>query len=522
MQAPPFQPTITSPTTADTFSTNTNSMNFAGTVSLAVGIGAVARTDWYNSRNYVFPTLPKTQATGTSAWSATVPLLAGNQRIGLIATVPVWAGTLGGTVQGSALLNVANNTPNQAPTVDAGSDFAVTLPASANLGGLVSDDGLPTVAGLSSIWTKVSGPGTVTFGTANIPSTTANFSAPGNYVLRLTATDTVLTSSDEVSVSVLPSGSTSARWLVDFGESSRTTPGQGWNNVIAYAGGTALNSLRDTSGLTTSVHLQLLDSFSNIFASTALTPVVYTTSATQDNFYIQNASVRVNLSGLIAGARYEFRLFATRPAPPADGANRITVYTAGSQSSGDYNAVDNTDRIAAIRGVAADSNGVIELRVQPKGGSGYGYLGVLDLSLQPTQSYDAWRTARFGSAANDETIAGQQADPDKDGAANLLEFALGQDPLTAQTQPLQAASAGGRLQLIFQTQHISSFRYSVEASSDMATWTAIAERYPLQTAWVGPATVTSQGSGDFRTTIVQDNEPMANHSRRFMRLRIYP
>ena len=58
------------------------------------------------------------------------------------------------TVQGPA---------NQAPAVNAGPDATVTLPATAALDGTVTDDGLPLSGRLTTTWTKVSGPGTVTF-----------------------------------------------------------------------------------------------------------------------------------------------------------------------------------------------------------------------------------------------------------------------------------------------------------------------------------------------------------------------
>jgi hypothetical protein len=92
---------------------------------------------------------------------------------------------------------------NQAPTVNAGADQTITMPTSANLIGTAIDDGLPNPpAALTTTWSKLSGPGTVTFATANALSTTASFSASGAYVLRLTASDGALASADDVSVTV--------------------------------------------------------------------------------------------------------------------------------------------------------------------------------------------------------------------------------------------------------------------------------------------------------------------------------
>jgi parallel beta-helix repeat protein len=92
---------------------------------------------------------------------------------------------------------------NQAPVVNAGADQNVTLAAGAALDGTVTDDGLPDPPGTCDItWSQVSGPGTVTFGNASAVDTTASFSTEGNYALRLTANDSELSASDEVTISV--------------------------------------------------------------------------------------------------------------------------------------------------------------------------------------------------------------------------------------------------------------------------------------------------------------------------------
>jgi uncharacterized protein YjiK len=90
------------------------------------------------------------------------------------------------------------NTP---PVVSAGPDQNATLPASANLDGTVSDDGNPNPPGaVTTNWTQVSGPGTITFGNAGMVDTTASTSVPGVYVVRLTASDSELSSFDEATL----------------------------------------------------------------------------------------------------------------------------------------------------------------------------------------------------------------------------------------------------------------------------------------------------------------------------------
>jgi hypothetical protein len=117
------------------------------------------------------------------------------------------------TLQAAALAD--GPAMNNAPTVDAGTDQSITLPAMANLTGTASDDGLPSPPGaFTTNWTKVSGPGTVTFGDATALSTTATFSQSGVYTLRLTADDSVLTTTDDIVITVNPVPGEAA---LDFG-----------------------------------------------------------------------------------------------------------------------------------------------------------------------------------------------------------------------------------------------------------------------------------------------------------------
>ncbi|MBD2112833.1 MULTISPECIES: LamG domain-containing protein [Cyanophyceae] len=94
-------------------------------------------------------------------------------------------------------------TANQAPLVDAGPDQSLDFPALAELDGTVSDDGFPTTPGrLTLAWSKVSGPGAVTFADPASDITTAQFSRGGEYVLRLTANDGAIAAHDEVIIRV--------------------------------------------------------------------------------------------------------------------------------------------------------------------------------------------------------------------------------------------------------------------------------------------------------------------------------
>jgi hypothetical protein len=97
---------------------------------------------------------------------------------------------------------------NSAPVVDAGQDQTLKLPAPAELEGTVTDDGLPDPPGVvTTRWSTVSGPGSVTFTDNRSLYTQARFSQSGTYVLRLEAQDhsAAVPVHDDITIEVQPS-----------------------------------------------------------------------------------------------------------------------------------------------------------------------------------------------------------------------------------------------------------------------------------------------------------------------------
>jgi hypothetical protein len=105
------------------------------------------------------------------------------------------------------------STSNSAPVVSAGADQTIVFPAAATLSATATDDGRPNPT-LTTYWSKVSGPGTVTFGSAASRSTTASFSTAGTYVLGFTASDGSLSASDNVTVNVTAPATDTARPVI--------------------------------------------------------------------------------------------------------------------------------------------------------------------------------------------------------------------------------------------------------------------------------------------------------------------
>lgn len=139
---------------------------------------------------------------------------------------------------------------------------------------------------------------------------------------------------------------------------------------------------------------------------------------------------------------------------------------------------------------------------------------VLTVTAAPPNTYAAWRGTSFSAtdAAND-AISGPLADPDSSGLNNLARYAFGLAPRGPVAVAIAAGTttSGGSTYatLTFNRRAVASdLSYSLEASADLVTWTAL----PGQTYPPGsPTSVTAQDSVAMGA---------GGGARRFLRLRI--
>jgi hypothetical protein len=95
------------------------------------------------------------------------------------------------------------------------------------------------------------------------------------------------------------------------------------------------------------------------------------------------------------------------------------------------------------------------------------------------ESFAGWSARLFGPDAADTTIGGAEADPDGDGKANFLEYALRMDPHASGATPLLppvAAAHYGKPALRFTIpmpakNHL--LRLTLQHSSDLQVWTDV-------------------------------------------------
>ncbi|WP_193212822.1 putative Ig domain-containing protein [Luteolibacter marinus] len=135
--------------------------------------------------------------------------------------------------------------------------------------------------------------------------------------------------------------------------------------------------------------------------------------------------------------------------------------------------------------------------------------------------FDAWRQESFGELAGDPEAL-SEADFDRDGRSNLLEFVLGTDPVVSGPDPGYASAVGesGRLELSFNRPlQMAGVTVTVSASDSLlpGSWEVLATRAG-DTAWtVAPGVaVADPGTG---AVIVTDSKVIPGvPPRRFLRL----
>ncbi len=174
----------------------------------------------------------------TTAGTAQTLTMGGTVFVGLAAS----SGST--TTAGTAVLDKVTITPataNIAPTVNAGPDLSVTLPAAASLNGTVADDAKP--APLVTAWSKISGPAAVAFGNTALVDTTASFTLAGSHALRLIANDGQVKTFDDTAITTtLPPIEQwrQARFGADAGNPAiagdlANPDGDAYNNLLEYA-----------------------------------------------------------------------------------------------------------------------------------------------------------------------------------------------------------------------------------------------------------------------------------------------
>jgi alpha-L-fucosidase 2 len=167
----------------------------------------------------------------------------------------------------------------------------------------------------------------------------------------------------------------------------------------------------------------------------------------------------------------------------------------------------------------SNGNYTFNFSVVDKNAASSGYNLVFDfikltpVVASPPSPIEQWRAAEFGAETNNPAISGNDADPDDDGAPNLLEYALGRNPLVADATNLTVIGTNSNyLTLVYHRAKIATdVTFIVEVKDDLnGVWTT-----NVQTP-----VVTDDGNGLTDKVSVEDSVPMNSTPHRFMRLRV--
>lgn len=137
----------------------------------------------------------------------------------------------------------------------------------------------------------------------------------------------------------------------------------------------------------------------------------------------------------------------------------------------------------------------------------------LQVTLNPAPTaLQSWRQTYFGTTANTGSAA-DTFDADADGLPNLIEYALGKNPLIVDSANVISAdtviqSGQPRLRLNFTPAIVDGLVYTIQSSSDLLIW----ENIILPPAELNPG---------LPYTYI-DNVNISDTSRRFVRLRVSP
>jgi hypothetical protein len=176
---------------------------------------------------------------------------------------------------------------------------------------------------------------------------------------------------------------------------------------------------------------------------------------------------------------------------PASEGNWLTVATLDANTTGFLDVGLSADSAYNYRVRALNANGASD------------FSAVASASTPPVATFSDWQIDTGLSEMN-EADAEATADPDGDGIANLLEYALGGDPLIPNSASLPQISVDNTYMTITFLRLRSDIIYRIKASDDLVTWSVIAENPGSVGSWV----------------TVEDTVSIAEASRRFLRLEI--
>lgn len=241
-------------------------------------------------------------------------------------------------------------------------------------------------------------------------------------------------------------------------------------------------------------------------------------------------TLRMRLNGAVAGTDYD-QLKLTGAASSVTLGGTLDLIAAPALPVGaTFRIIDNSGSNTPIAGTFAGLPHGAEFfqdnqwwTISYTGGTGNDVV----LTRINATAWHSWVLTHFPADFNNQAIAGDFADVEKDGIGNRLEYAFGGNPTSsAQTPRPQGSIVGGKLTLQF-TRVVANndITILVQGAGDVAgPWTDLASSVAggATTALVGGVTVMETGTGPARNVEVRDlyqiTDPL--HPTRILRIHV--
>lgn len=171
--------------------------------------------------------------------------------------------------------------------------------------------------------------------------------------------------------------------------------------------------------------------------------------------------------------------------------------------------------------------GTVTVRASQAGDDTFNPAAEVDQSFDIINAIDTWLLTYFlGDELSQPSIAGDDADPDKDGLLNVVEYALGLNPrvpssLFVGDEALAIGEGGDSLVLTF-SRNPEAFDASIiiEESFDLATWTSVATSVngsAFQPTLAGYVVSETSGEGVMNVRLASNFTSLASN---FQRIRV--
>jgi len=198
---------------------------------------------------------------------------------------------------------------------------------------------------------------------------------------------------------------------------------------------------------------------------------ISTSSRTFDN---PGATPSISANGISNGIVWTIHYMKTNPAV-------LVAYNATNLTTELYNstqAAGNRDQL--VNGVKFAVPTVADGKVFVGNSNSVSVFGL----LADQSAYNVWKLAHFGGNASNPAIAGDLADPDADGIANLLEYAFATDPNAANSNSFTGNLVGQQFQLDFpRNTSATDLTYVVQTSGTLLLWSNLMT-YTAAAGWV--------------------------------------